>query len=102
MCRGEPTVSEHFKEAQGSSRARETRTKMGPSLLSGLSRGQRLTLRLGALALVNYGVYRMYVKAIERAKELQVHGKFHTEGELNYDAIVESSYKNYVKRSTKE
>lgn len=61
-----------------------------------VSRGAQVALRLSGLALVNFGVYLVYVKAIRAAKLSGAHGSFHEGGASNYDEIVAASYRNYL------
>lgn len=67
-----------------------------------LSRSARISLRLAGLALVNGGVYLVYVRAIQKAKNSGVRGTLHQDGNLNYDGIVRAAYENYVGEEKEE
>lgn len=58
--------------------------------------GRKVALRLLTLGSVNIGVYFVYVRAIEKAKQSGVQGTFHEAGRLHYDDIVRSSYGKFL------
>jgi hypothetical protein len=58
------------------------------------TRGQRISLRLAALAGVNASVYFLYLSAIRAAKKTHV-TYMDDDGSTNYDASVARAYKQY-------